>query len=104
MFVRRLTEIARAIAQPKSVLIFDEPLAGLTPTQHHLVLESIKEVAATGTAVIIIEHLIPTVAPVCDRMIVLHNGALIADGPSAQVLNDEAVVGAYLGKSIGSEE
>ena len=103
MFIRRLTEIARAIATEKKLLIFDEPLAGLTPAQHQLVLESVKEVAAAGTAVIIIEHLIPTVAPVCDRLVVLHNGSLIANGPASQVLNDEAVVDAYLGKSNVSE-
>lgn len=103
MFIRRLTEIARAIATEKKLLILDEPLAGLTPAQHQLVLESVKEVAAAGTAVIIIEHLIPTVAPVCDRLVVLHNGSLIANGPASQVLNDEAVVDAYLGKSNVSE-
>jgi branched-chain amino acid transport system permease protein len=103
MFIRRLTEIARAIATKKKLLILDEPLAGLTPAQHQLVLESIKEVAASGTAVIIIEHLVPTVAPVCDRIVVLHNGSLIANGPASQVLNDEAVLDAYLGKSIVSE-
>jgi branched-chain amino acid transport system permease protein len=103
MFVRRLTEIARAIASPKKVLILDEPLAGLTPTQHELVLKSVQAVAATGTAVIIVEHLIQTVAKVCDRLIVLSNGALIADGPAALVLKDELVVGAYLGKSMEQE-
>ena len=103
MFVRRLTEIARAIASPKKVLILDEPLAGLTPTQHELVLKSVQAVAASGTAVIIVEHLIQTVAKVCDRLIVLSNGTLIADGPAAMVLKDEIVVGAYLGKSMEQE-
>jgi len=103
MFVRRLTEIARAIASPKKVLILDEPLAGLTPTQHELVLKSVQAVAASGTAVIIVEHLIQTVAKVCDRLIVLSNGVLIADGPAAMVLKDEIVVGAYLGKSMEQE-
>ena len=66
-------------------------------------LKSVQAVAASGTAVIIVEHLIQTVAKVCDRLIVLSNGTLIADGPAAMVLKDEIVVGAYLGKSMEQE-
>jgi branched-chain amino acid transport system permease protein len=99
MFVRRLTEVARALGGSPRVLILDEPLAGLTHAQHELILNAVKEVAEEGTAVLLIEHLIQAVAPVCDRLVAMADGRVIADGPPDEVVRDEAVVDAYLGRA-----
>ncbi|HEY8480298.1 MAG TPA: ATP-binding cassette domain-containing protein [Spirillospora sp.] len=103
-FVRRLAEVARAVATDKDVLVLDEPLAGLTPAQHETILSGLREVAAAGTAVVLIEHLIQTVAPVCDRLVVLADGAIIADGEPSAVLRDDRVVDAYLDGVSGRAE
>ncbi|HEY0639894.1 MAG TPA: ATP-binding cassette domain-containing protein [Pseudonocardiaceae bacterium] len=103
-FVRRLAEVARAMVGAKRVLILDEPLAGLTPQQHEVILRGVREVAADGTAVLLVEHLIQAVAPVCDRLVVMADGAVIADGPPHTVLRDDRVVDAYLGSTAVAED
>jgi len=99
-FVRRLAEVARAMVGAKRVLILDEPLAGLTQQQHEVILRGVRDVAAGGTAVLLVEHLIQAVAPVCDRLVVMAAGAIIADGAPQAVLRDERVVDAYLGTAV----
>lgn len=96
-FARRLTEVVKATAQGTSVLLLDEPLAGLTSDEHASVLALAREAANAGACVIIVEHLIPVLAPAVDRIVALADGRVIADGAPADVLVDEAVVEAYLG-------
>ena len=97
---RRMTEIARAIVTEPQLLMLDEPLAGLTLDEHDLVLGLLRELADAGAIVMLIDHLIPVIAPVVDRMIVLAHGRLIADGAPAVVLRDPAVVDSYLGQPL----
>lgn len=97
---RRLVEIARLVAASPQWVLLDEPLAGLTRGEHETILSAVRRLAATGASVLIIEHLVPLIAPVVDRMIVLDGGVLIAEGRPTEVLRDEAVVDAYLGKAI----
>lgn len=99
-FVRRLIEICRLVAADKPVLLLDEPLAGLTADQQALVLQSVERLAASGCAVLLIEHLIQSIAPVCHRLIVMADGAVIAEGLPAEVLAQEQVVDAYLGAPL----
>jgi branched-chain amino acid transport system permease protein len=99
-FARRLTEVARAVVLGRQVLLLDEPLAGLTEQQHGVILGLARTAARRGSRVIVVEHLIPAVAPFVDKLVVLAQGVVIADGPPAEVLADEAVIAAYLGSAL----
>lgn len=96
---RRMVEMARLIATKPTWVMLDEPLAGLTLEEHDLIRHTVTEMARQGSCVLIIEHLIPAILPVTDRMVVLDGGVLIADGAPAEVLQQESVVTAYLGST-----
>lgn len=97
---RRMVEIGRLIATPPRWALLDEPLAGLSADEHDVILEQVSRLAATGTCVLLVEHLIPAIAPIVDRMNVLHGGRMVADGPPEEVLRDPVVIDAYLGQPI----
>jgi branched-chain amino acid transport system ATP-binding protein len=97
---RRLVEIARILAVDWKWVLLDEPMAGLTATEHDVILGHIKALSQMGVGVLLIEHLIPVIAPVVDRMIVLDSGVLIASGKPVDVLQNKAVIDAYLGEPL----
>jgi branched-chain amino acid transport system ATP-binding protein len=100
---KRLLEMAITIAAGAEVLLLDEPLAGLQEADRHRVTGLIKQLALTHT-VLLIEHDIDRVLEISDRIIVLHQGALIADGTPAHVAAHPEVARAYMGKqAIGGE-
>jgi len=96
---RRLLAMARAVATESSVLLLDEPAAGLGDAESaelaHLVGRLAKE---WGIAVLLVEHDMNFVMSVCDELVVLDFGRMIASGPPSQVRNDPAVIAAYLGE------
>lgn len=99
-FARRLTEVSRAKSLGDAILLLDEPLAGLTDDQRQTVLEDARRAADAGAAVLIVEHLIPVLAPRVDRIVVLANGVVIADGAPREVLTDQMVIDTYLGRKV----
>jgi branched-chain amino acid transport system ATP-binding protein len=94
----KLVELARIIAAGSEIVLLDELLAGLLPTERTYVLDTLLEMsAAHGWATVMIEHLIADVRRFCERLAVLVDGELIADGPTDAVLADPRVISAYLG-------
>ena len=89
------------IALDPQIYMFDEPTAGMSADEAPVVLDLIAEIKAdTSRTVLLVEHKMDVIRTLADRIIVLHNGALVADGPPAEVMGSDIVREAYLGKEI----
>jgi branched-chain amino acid transport system ATP-binding protein len=95
---RKRLERAKALAMLPTLLLLDEVLAGLNPKEIDEGVELIKRVRDAGVTILVIEHVMKAIAKVSDRIVVLHHGGKIIEGTPQVVLNDPAVIGAYLGK------
>lgn len=94
---RKLLEMARALmAKPKLVML-DEPMAGVNPALTQSLLEHIRDLKNDGTTVLFVEHDMHMVRNISDWVIVMAEGKIVAEGPPAQVMKDQAVIDAYLG-------
>jgi branched-chain amino acid transport system ATP-binding protein len=98
----RLVEVARALMTRPRVLLLDEPAAGLIEAETHALGRLLRELASDGLCVVLVEHDMELVMPVCSMVTVLDRGRVLATGTSEQVRNDLAVVEAYLGMSAGA--
>ncbi|MFL5361389.1 MAG: ABC transporter ATP-binding protein [Myxococcales bacterium] len=94
---QRRVEIARALARSPRVLLLDEPTAGMNAAEVASVEKLIREVAAEGRSVLLVEHNVRLVMEVSDRITVLNFGKVIADGEPKAVASDPAVIAAYPG-------
>jgi branched-chain amino acid transport system ATP-binding protein len=99
---QRRLEFARALALDPRVLLLDEPLAGLGGAETDELLELFTGLRDAGVTVLLVEHDVPSVLRVSDRVLVLDHGTLLADGPPEVVATDRAVGEAYLGKGFDS--
>ncbi len=95
---RKRLEIARVLASRPRLMLLDEALAGLTPTELHKAIELVRTIHATGVTVVIVEHIMEVIMTLAQRIIVFNQGHVIAQGKPTEVVNDEAVIEAYLGR------
>ncbi|MBI5129282.1 ABC transporter ATP-binding protein [Rhodopseudomonas telluris] len=96
--MRKRLELAKALAMKPKLLFLDEVNAGLNSAEVERATKLIHQLAADGITIVMIEHLMKVVLNVCTRIVVLHNGHPIADGPPREVISNPAVVEAYLGQ------
>lgn len=94
---RKLLEMARALMGKPQLVMLDEPMAGVNPALTQSLLEHIKGLKNDGTTVLFVEHDMHMVRNISDWVIVMAEGKIVAEGPPAQVMKDQAVIDAYLG-------
>ena len=94
---QKRVELARTLASDPKVLLLDEWLAGLNPTELKTGIALIEQLRAEGRTIIVVEHVMHAIRSLCDRCVVMNSGAKIAEGSPKEVLADSEVIRAYLG-------
>ncbi|HVV08140.1 ABC transporter ATP-binding protein [Amycolatopsis sp.] len=94
---RKLVSVAQALAGGPQLVLFDEPAAGLDSTESAWLGRQLRAVSESGVTILLVDHDMELVTSVCDELVVLDFGKVIAAGPPRQVLDDPGVVAAYLG-------
>ena len=91
-------EVARALATQPKILLLDELVAGLNPTETAQAMELVTRIRGRGITILMIEHVMKAIMSICDRIMVLHHGEKIAEGTPSEITNNQTVIEVYLGK------
>ena len=95
---RKRLEIARVLATSPRLMLLDESLAGLTPTELHDAIALVRRIREMGVTIVIVEHIMEVIMTLTKRVLVFNQGHVIASGTPEAVVKDEAVIEAYLGR------
>jgi branched-chain amino acid transport system ATP-binding protein len=96
---RARVELARALCTGPKVLLLDEVMAALNPVEMQEIMDLIRSLRDDGVTLLVVEHHMRAIMTICDRILVLNFGRLLADGTPKQIANDPVVVEAYLGRA-----
>ena len=91
-------EVARALAAKPDLLLLDELMAGLTPTEMAAAMELVKQMGQRGITIVMIEHVMKAIMNICDRIVVLNYGVKIAEGTPGEIAGNRMVIEVYLGE------
>jgi branched-chain amino acid transport system ATP-binding protein len=95
---QRLIGVALALAAKPSMLLLDEPVSGMNPAETARFVKLVRQIRDTGVTILLVEHDMPMVTQVCDRIVVLNYGRIIAEGTPAEIQSNPDVIRAYLGQ------
>jgi branched-chain amino acid transport system ATP-binding protein len=95
---RKRLEIARALATEPKVLLLDEAMAGLNPTEVRRAIDLVRDIHRSGITLVVVEHIMEVINALAERVVVFHQGREIARGTPREVTTDRTVIEAYLGK------
>ena len=95
--LKKRVELARTLAGEPKVLLLDEWLAGLNPTELEAGIELIHNLRNEGRTIVMVEHVMDAIRSLCDRCVVMSSGVKIVEGTTDEVLSDQEVIRAYLG-------
>ena len=102
--LRKRLEVARALATRPRLLLLDEVMAGLNPTELTGIVDLVRRVHAAGVTLIVIEHIMAAMMRLAQRIVMLHHGEKLAEGTPAEIARDRRVIDAYLGEEFNLAE
>lgn len=104
VFDKKRLMIASALAADPAMLFLDEPFGGLTDAEVDALMVLLRQIAARGVTIVLIEHVMRALTALADRILIMNQGRFLFEGPPEQMLNDDEVVRVYLGSFHGTKQ
>lgn len=95
---RKRLEIAKALATDPKIILLDEAMAGLRPKETDEIIELVRKISQQGVSLLLVEHVMRVIMSLADRIVVVHHGEKLAEGDPQTIVQDKAVIDAYLGE------